>query len=220
MLYNVDSMNIIRNYIYEGIISSYGAHNEPNATPIGFIFKEPEKIQLLLYKGTRILDGVINSKCGVVNITHDTELFYKTAFKEANPNGKLPRGLFQQAKKINAPFITSADINLEFVVESKTEHNDKTLLVCRIVNVKKKRAHEIQPYSRGLFATMESIIHATRIKAFFAEGKNEKAEELIKLVKHYRELVRRVSPDSTYFKIVEELMNKFELWRRNSAGNS
>ena len=212
-------MNVIKNCIYEGIISSYGAHKEPNVAPVGFVFKKPRKIQLFLYKGTRTLDNLINSKCGTVNITHDAELFYKTAFKEVNPNGKLPRKLFQQAKKINAPLITQADFNLEFVVERITEHNDRTLLLCRIVNIK-KNLKEMQPYSRGLFATIESIIHATRIKAFFVEGRNKDAEELIKLVKHYRELVKRVSPDSTYSEIVDELIKKSGLWRRNSAGNS
>lgn len=219
MVHKVDSMNIIRNCIYEGIITSYGTHNEPNAAPIGFVFKEPRKIHLHLYKKTRTLDNLINSKCGVVNITHNAELFYKTTFKEANPKGELSRKLFQQAKKINAPLITPANFNLEFVVERITEHNDRTLLVCRIVNIK-KNSEEIQPYSRSLFATIESIIHATRIKAFFANGKNKDAEELIKLVKHYRKLVRRVSPDSNYLEIIDELIKKFSLWRRNSAGNS
>ncbi len=70
-----------------------------------------------------------------------------------------------------------------------------------------------------MFATIESIIHTTRIKAFFTEGKNKEAEELIKLVEYYKKLVKRVSPDSKYLKIVEDLIDKFDLWRRNSAAN-
>lgn len=218
MLHKVDSMNIIKNCNYEGIISSYGANNKPNATPIGFVFQDSKELHLFLYKGTGTLDNLICTKCGVVNITHDAELFYKTAFKESNPFGKLPLELFQRAEKVNAPLIPSARINIEFIVDSITELNDKTVLICKIVNIK-KNFKEIEPYSRSLFATIESIIHATRIKAFFTEGKNKEAEELIKLVEHYRKLVRRVSPDSKYLKTVEDLIVKFDLWRRNSAAN-
>lgn len=213
-----NDLEIIEDCIFEVIVSSYGLDNKPNAAPAGIIYKGSDKFHLFSYKGSRTLNNLTNLKCGVVNITFDARLFYRTAFKEANPNGKLPTSLFEKSKKINAPIIASTNFNLEFLVERIEEGDDKTLFNCRIISFKKNVSKTV-PYTRGLFATIESIIHATRIRVFLIEGKNKEAGELIELVRYYRELIKRVSPNSDYLEIVEELLNKFDLWRKNSASN-
>ena len=68
-------------------------------------------------------------------------------------------------------------------------------------------------YSRGAHAVIEAIIHSTRIKEFLAKGKTKKTSKLIQLVNHYKELIQRVSPDSDYEKIINELQNKINKWK-------
>jgi hypothetical protein len=212
-------MKIINNCIYETIISSYGPDKKPNAAPFGVIFKNSKIFHIFLYKGSITLSNLVFSKCGVLNITHDIELFYRTAFEDYN-DFTVKKPLFQKAEYINAPLIASADFNLEFIVDEIKEENFKTLMVCRIVKIKKNTNATVQPYTRGFFAALESIIHSTRIKYFFKEGNNAEAEKLIRLIDHYREVARRVSPDSIYVKIIEKLMKRFNTWRRASASNN
>ncbi len=214
-----DNMRLIKNCIYEAIISSYGKNNETNATPIGIVFKSPKIFHIQLYKGSKTLNNLIISKCGVVNITHDIELFYNTAFKDEIDNCILKKTLFKKAESVNAPLIASADLNIEFVVEGIKEDNLKTVMICRVVKIK-ENAKTIWPYTRCFFAALESIIHATRIKTFFKEGNRKRAEELTKFVHYYRELIERIFPGSIYLKIVEELIDKIDSWRKNCASNS
>jgi len=108
---------------------------------------------------------------------------------------------------------------LEFLVETIEEIKTKTIFKCRIIHIEKNDVKSI-PYTRALFATIESIIHATRIKVFVAEGEYEKADELLELVNHYKNLIKRLSPDSIYSKIMQNLINQCEKWRKDSASIS
>jgi hypothetical protein len=213
-------MKIINNCVYETIISSYGPDKKPNAAPFGVIFKNSKVFHISLYKGSTTLNNLVFSKCGVVNITHDIELFYRTSFKEDYEDITVKESLFQKAESVNAPLIASADFNLEFTIDEVKEESFKTFMVCRIVKIKENTNAIVQPCTRGFFATLESIIHSTRIKYFFKEGKNAEAEKLIKLIGHYREVAKRVSPNSIYVKIIEKLMRRFDTWRRTSASNN
>lgn len=212
-------MKIINYCIYETIISSYGHDKKPNAAPFGVVFKNSKIFHVFLYEGSKTLSNLVFSKCGVVNITQDIELFYRTAFEDYDDSAK--KLLFQKAECINAPLISTADFNLEFIVdEIKKKDKFKTLMVCRIVKIRENTNATIQPITRGFFAALESIIHSTRIKHFFKEGKNAEAEKLIRLIEHYREVARRVSPDSVYVEIIEKLMKSFDIWRKASASNN
>jgi len=215
----ISGLNVINRCIYEVIISTYGLNKRPNAAPSGLKFSDPDKFQLEIYKGSKTLQNLIEQKCGVANITYDAEVFYYTALKEENPERVLSKITFQKSHKVQAPLIKEANFNLEFLVEVIEEIKTKTIFKCRIIHIKKNDVKQI-PYTRALFATLESIIHATRIKVFVAEGKYEKADELLELINHYKKLIKRVSPNSIYSKIMQDLINQCEKWRKNSAGIS
>ena len=214
----LERMKIINNCIYETIISSYGHDKKPNAAPFGVVFKNSKIFHVFLYEGGKTLSNLIFSKCGVVNITQNIELFYRTAFEDCDDSAK--KILFQKAECINAPLISTADFNLEFIVDEIKKDKFKTLMVCKIVKIRENTNVIIQPITRGFFAALESIIHSTRIKHFFKEGKNAEAEKLIGLIGHYREVARRVSPDSVYVEIIEKLMKSFDIWRKASASDN
>ena len=217
---NLGIIKINNNCIFETIISTYGPTKDPSAAPIGVIFKSAEIFHILMYKGSTTLRNLIFSKCGVVNITFDIELFYKATFKEDIDNLKFKKPLFQRAECVDAPVITSAAVNLEFVVEKIKKKSLKTFMVCRIVKIKENSSALILPYTRGFFAALESIIHSTRIKYLLKEGKNAEADRLIRLIEYYKEVAIRVSPDSIYIKIIENLIKKIGAWRRVSASNN
>jgi hypothetical protein len=213
---HINDLNLVNRCIYEVIISTYGLNKNPNAAPTGLKFLDPDKFQLEMYEGSKTLQNLIEYKCGVANITYDAEVFYYTALKEENPERALSKITFQKSHKVQAPLIKEANFNLEFLVEVIEEIKTKTIFKCRIIHIEKNNVKLI-PYTRALFATIESIIHATRIKVFIAEREYEKADELLELVNHYKNLIKRVSPDSIYSKLMQDLINQCEKWRKNSA---
>jgi len=215
----INDLSIIKRCIYEVIISTYGLNKKPNAAPTGLKFIDSDKFQLEMYKGSKTLQNLTEHKCGVANVTYDAEVFYYTALKEENPERMPSKITFQKSHKVQAPLIKEANFNLEFLVEAIEETKTKTIFKCRIIHVEKNDV-ELTPYTRALFATIESIIHATRIKVFIAEREYEKADELLALVKHYKNLIKRVSSNSIYSKIMQDLINQCEKWRINSASIS
>ncbi len=215
----ISELNLINGCIYEVIISTYGLREKPNAAPMGLKFSDPDKFQLKMYKGSKTLQNLRENKCGVVNITYDPEVFYYTALKEEEPEKVLSKITFQKSHKVKAPLIKEANFNLEFLVEAINETKTETIFECIIIHIEKNNVKTI-PYTRSLFATIESIIHATRIKAFVSEGEYEKADELLDLVNHYKNLIKRVSPNSIYSKIMQDLTNQCKKWRKDSASIS
>jgi hypothetical protein len=75
-------------------------------------------------------------------------------------------------------------------------------------------AHIPQVYCRALPLTLEAIIHATRIKAFFSTPEKQKeAADLLELIKNDARVVGRVAPDSEYTAVMANLLGRIDSWR-------
>lgn len=64
----------------------------------------------------------------------------------------------------------------------------------------------IAPYCRSIFATIESIIHATRVREYLKKGDYRKAQKLMDMIQYYGNLVHRVAPGSKEAKILHDLI--------------
>jgi hypothetical protein len=155
-------------------------------------------------------------KCGVVNVTSDPELFYRTAFKEANPNGMVPHEWFEKAETVDAPKMSAAEAYIEVAVADVTSLDaERAEVLC---DVKLVQAASVLPkaYCRALFATVEAIVHATRVEAFIAHGDRRKREQALKLletIRECRDVVNRVAPNSGYSEIMADLNQRIASWR-------
>jgi hypothetical protein len=175
-----------------------------------------QRVVLKIYTSSLTYKNLCSKKCGVVNVTNDAELFYRTTFKEVNPNGKLPQDLFEKAEIIDAPRLCAADAHIEVVVsEIKQLDYERANVVCDVRHV---QASSIFPkaYCRALFATVEAIVHATRVKVFITHGDKQKREQALKLletIKGCNDIVNRVAPNSHYSEIMTDLNQKINSWR-------
>src|SRR4030042_727868 len=52
-------------------------------------------------------------RCAVINVTSNAELFFRTAFKEANNDGEMPLEWFEKAETVDAPRLRMADAFIE-----------------------------------------------------------------------------------------------------------
>jgi len=198
---------------YEIILSTYCDDGQPNAAPMGIKFLRRKRVFIKLFKGTRTLNNIMKRRCAIANVTSDPFLFYKTTFKEKN---QLSPNYFFRSKIIDAPYLRSADGYIQMTLgtcKHKRSHVETEFHIKRI-HLKKTRS---DLYSRGAHALIEVIIHSTRIKEFLAKGNTKKTNKLIQLVNHYKELIERVSPDSDYEKIINEIQTRINKWKNEKS---
>ena len=205
-----------REMITETIISTYDDQRQANAAPMGVTIKNTKQIVLRIYTSSSTYKNLQVKRCAVVNVVTDPELFYQTAFKYNETKSSLPREWFEKAELVDAPRLRKAEAYIEVAVDAISPLKDgRAEITCE---VKLIRASKILPkvYCRALFATIEAIIHATRVEVFMEQGHREKKEQalkLIELIEEYNNVVNRVAPNSHYSEIMEDLIGHINSWR-------
>lgn len=200
--------------IAETIVTTYDKAGNPNAAPIGVIMKDQQHILINLFNSTLTHNNIQANSCAVINLTNDIEIFYKTAFKEMNPGGKLPLEWFEKAKVVNAPRLLLADATIEVstnnlisISENKTQAEFNLELVLAKLNYP-------QVHSRAMSQTLEAILHATRVKALLSNKKEKnRVSKLLEIIANCNETVNRVAPNSKYSLIMSDLMNRIGSWQ-------
>jgi hypothetical protein len=205
-----------RDIIAETIISTYNAQRQANAAPMGVTIKNAKQIVLRIYTSSLTYKNLQVKRCAVVNVVTDPDLFYQTAFKCDETKGGLPLEWFEKTKLVDAPRLLKAEAYVEVVVDAVRPLKDgRAEITCK---VKLIRASKILPkvYCRASFATIEAIIHATRVEVFMKHGDRQKKKQALKLIELIGEcnnIVNRVAPNSRYSEIMEDLTQHINSWR-------
>jgi hypothetical protein len=202
--------------IVETVVSTYDVEGQPNAAPMGATMEGYGRVVFRIYTSSLTYKNLKAKRCAVVNVTSDAEVFYRTAFKEANPNGGLPLEWFERAETVDAPRLRTSDAHVEVaVVEEAPFDAERVDILCEVKLVK---ALTVLPkaYCRALCATIEAIVHATRVKVFISDSDGQKREQALKLldtIKECRAVVNRVAPCSRYSEIMADLTQRADQWR-------
>lgn len=202
--------------IVETVVSTYNADGQPNAAPMGAVMDSPQRLAFRIYTSSLTYKNLQSKRCAVVNVTSDAEVFYRTAFKEANPNGKLPLDWFEGAETVDAPKLRAADAHIEVAVANAMPlDSERAEVFCDVTLI---HAATVLPkaYCRALSATIEAIIHATRVKVFIGHADRQKQEQALKLletIKKCHDIVNRVAPRSRYSEIMADLTQHVDSWR-------
>lgn len=207
----LEDLGFSKGVILETIVSTYDFEEQPTAAPMGVTTMDMQHVIIKPYSSTLTFKNLCLQRSAVINLTSNPELFYRTAFKEVNQEGRVPLEWFGKAEVVNAPKIISADAFIEVSVSDVKFLGERAEVLC---DVKLVRFSKVLPraYCRATFATIEAIIHATRVKVFLDKGEYEEAERLIKLIRHYGSVVDHVAPDSTCSKILADLIQRANLW--------
>jgi len=215
---SLDDLGFLKGSIGETIVSTYDADGQPTAAPMGVVMAGNERLRIRPYLSSLTYKNLQAKRCAVVNVTSDPELFYLTAFKEANPDGKLSPELFEKAETVDAPRLRAADAFIEVsVAENGSFGAERAEFLCAVQLVTASKALP-KAYCRAQFATIEAIIHATRIKPFLRGDKQERerAFRLLELVEICSDVVNRTAPNSRYSEIMADLTQRINLWRKES----
>lgn len=207
-------LGFLKSMIFEAIVSTYNQDGSPNAAPMGAIMQNQHTISLNIFNSSETNRNLKTNKCAVINFTNNIEVFYKTTFKEANPTGKLPQEWFEKAKTVNAPKLQLSDATIDVSVASmEPMGTEKTNFSCSIVKINVDKMYP-QIYCRAMAITLEAIIHATRVKAFVNDEKQQKnVNALLQLIGNNNNVVNRVAPNSMYATIMADLTKRIDSWR-------
>jgi uncharacterized protein len=201
--------------ISEAIVSTSNKDGTSNAAPMGVTMQNDQQISLNLFNSSSTSRNLQTNRCGVINLTSNIDVFYKTAFKEANSDGKLPQDWFIKGEAVTAPKLRFADATIDFSVSKMQPlSQDKTEFICNIelVTAPKKCP---QVYCRAMSATLEAIIHATRVKVFIGDAAEiERVSKLFEMIENCNDVVERVAPNSAYSTVMSDLIERIDSWRR------
>lgn len=203
--------------IFETILSTYNQNGNPNAAPMGVTMQNEQQIFINIYNSSSTIKNLQANKSAVINLTNNIDYYYKSAFKEVNPNEKLPREWFEKAEAVNAPKLKSADATIEVeVIEMVPIDSLKTKTLCSVKRISASKVYP-QANSRAMAATLEAVIHATRIRILAGDPKEQKhVSRLLELIKNCNDVVKHSAPNSIYSEIMSDLMKKVDLWRKST----
>jgi uncharacterized protein len=200
--------------IFETIVSTYNPDGTANAAPMGTTMHDPQTLNLTIFNSSQTSRNLKTHKSAVINLTNNIDFFYKTAFKETNPEGRLPQEWFEKAEKVNAPKLRLADATVEVsVTDIAMAGTEKTNFFCRIEETTAAKMFP-QVHCRAMALTLEAIIHATRVKVFVKDDKQQKnVGKLLVMIENSNEVVNRVAPNSAYSAVMADLMKRIDSWR-------
>lgn len=216
---DLTDLGFLKGVIAETVVSTYSPDGQPNAAPMGAIMDSLQRIIIRIYTSSLTYKNLQLKRCAVVNVTSDAELFYRTAFKEANTDGEMPQEWFEKAETVDAPRLKMADAFIEVnVVKTSPLDAERAEATCKVKLIK---AQKVLPkvYCRALFATIEAILHATRIKPFLA-GDEREQKQALKLLKKFeicRDIVKHAAPNSPYSEIMSDLTTMIDSWRKDKG---
>ncbi|MEM3737076.1 MAG: DUF447 family protein [Candidatus Bathyarchaeia archaeon] len=196
----------------EVIVSTYNGRGEPNAAPMGVTLEEG-RLVIRPYLTSHTYLNLVVKGCGVVNLTSDPELFYRTAVKGRSEMEAVPCEWFIAAESVDAPRLKGAEAYLEFQVVGQSKISvERAQFICVASRLEVKKVYP-KPYSRATFALIESIIYATKVREYLSSGRVKEVEPLLLLINHYKDLIGRVAPASRYALLMADLVSKVESWR-------
>ena len=205
--------------ITENIVSTYNMDGQPNAAPMGVTMENAQHMTIKPYTSTLTYKNLQLKRCAVINVTANPELYYRTAFKEANPKGRIPQEWFEKAETVDAPKLRMADAHIEVsVAEISSFDAERATALCQVKLIQAPKALP-KAYCRASSATIEAIIHATRVKILISD-KNERkyVHRLLEMIKSCNDVVNRVAPKSRYAEIMADLTKRVDSWRVKSEG--
>jgi hypothetical protein len=203
--------------ITETIVSTYNVEGQPNAAPMGVTMENSQRIAIRPYTSALTYKNLQLKRCAVINVTANPELYYRTAFKETNPKGRIPQEWFEKAETVDAPKLRMADAHIEVSVADITAFDaERAVATCQVRLIK---APKVLPkvYCRASSAIIEAVIHATRVQVLVNDRNEQKhVRRLLEMIKNCNEVVNRVAPNSRYSEIMADLTKRIGSWRAKS----
>ncbi|WP_298522730.1 DUF447 domain-containing protein [uncultured Methanobrevibacter sp.] len=184
---------------YETIITTHNSEGVQNAAPIGVICSGPDKVVCRIFKGSHTLDNICSQREFVVNITHNSELFYKSTL------GNLPEDQFisdDSIKGIQAYFKCEVTSLKQAVKRSDPIKKKDEAIVIKADVVELNINSDVKAFNRGFGHVIESLSNYSR----FDLVDDAKKQSYIESFREAKRVVRKIGyrEDIKAMKAIEE----------------
>jgi hypothetical protein len=211
-LLRLNDLGFRKGVVAETVVSTYNPDGSSNAAPMGVFMVDDEHVSVNFYNSSQTLANVKANKAAVLNLTRDIAVYYRSAFKDANPASKLPEDWFTVGDVVKAPILWSAEATVAVTLEGlSTVDFDRTTAMFKVhrVGIDTNQRYYPKIYCRAFGATIEAIIHATRVEALAGvKAEQKRVDESLRQIDVCNDVVRRVAPDSEYSVIMADLMKR------------
>lgn len=201
-----DSLDILPNTIYEVIVTTYDKNGEANAAPMGITFDEENRVIIRPFLETKTYENLNKNKECIVNFIYDPVLFVKaTLFKD-----ELSSKDFLKTPDINAPILLTNEKNCFAVkILNESEESGRAIFTGKIIQ-SQLNLTLVKPITRAFSSLLEILIHTTRVIHYKkTEGASSpEVKELLKMIDHHVDIIKRVTSDKLYFDLVEKILTK------------
>lgn len=209
LMVKLSDLGFQKQVIVETIVSTYNANEDSNAAPMGVTMIDEEHLFIDFFNSSSTLGNVKSKRSIVVNLTGAIDVFYRAAFKEANPDGKLPQEWFRKADLVNAPKLAEAEATIEasiYNLEVLNKEKNRASFKVRCCEALKRYP---VVYCRAFGVTLEAIILATRVEVLENEPQEqERVKALLSKIKDCDSVVSRVAPNSSYSVVMADLQKR------------
>ncbi|MCW4025356.1 MAG: DUF447 family protein [Candidatus Bathyarchaeota archaeon] len=218
MTVQMEDLGFSKGIIEEVVLSTCSVDGQPNAAPMGVTLQDEQHFSVDLFSPSQTFRNIKTNRYAVINLISNIEAFYRSAFKETNPEGKLPTEWFEKSHCVNAPKLCFADATVEVSVEhmepNAAENTGKTRVMFKVEFVDAPMKYP-QAFNRAMSLTMEAIINATRVKAFLDDPEQQyQVAKLLEAINNYRQIVNRVAPNSAYSAVMDDLTSRIDMWKK------
>lgn len=198
---------IIKNgVLYEAILTAMYT-NELYAAPVGFI-KRNNEVWIKAYKGSKLSEVVSSCNVVVLNVTHEPELFVKTALKgerivqfDASREITVVDGLPLFTRGIYHIVLEKADI---------VDCGEYIIAKYVIKETRPSNSAEIEPYSRCYSSLIELLIYATKAKGV---KDYEKKSQYANKAERFLEIISKTCSEE-YIDVAKRLQVLIGRWLR------
>jgi hypothetical protein len=207
----LSQIGFVEGEVVETILSTLSKQEQPNAAPMGVWVGKESRLFIRPYQETQTALNLENNPDAVINLTQDPELFLAMAFKQELSD--VEAVVFEPSKVVNAPRIRGVDGVLEVTVTSEKKgesmHPFKEFL-CEVKHIDFLTQTPLA-YSRSRSAAIESVIHATKIRALYKNDQH-RAKGIALQIDQLHELVERIAPKSPSAEVIRRIRSLLPKW--------
>jgi len=201
----LDQMGFDYGSTIETILTTWNHDRTVNAAPMGVIRNIKDQIIIKPYKSSNTYRNMLRKEEACINLTQDSEIFLKTAFKDEN------LGSFSIKK--GELFLDGSDASIILkIINFEFEDENRFAFKCEIQKIITKKRIPVG-FSRGKNNAIEAIIHASHIRYKINESGEDIRTDLINF-NYNIQIIRKVSAsNSIEMKVANKLESLVEKWR-------
>ncbi|NHI91763.1 MAG: DUF447 family protein [Candidatus Lokiarchaeota archaeon] len=202
-------LHVIPNTIYEFLITTQNDKdaNDPNypynIAPMGIEFNDEKTFYLRPFKNTKTYKNLLKNVHFTINVCQEVEIFYNCIFFKEY----FKKDQFNLDEKTETPFLINSIASMTCkIISEKSISSERAQFECELESLVSWNEF-CEPPCRARNLVLEALIHFTRLK-IIKDGKRK--EFLMKLIYEYQDIIKRISENETYVKIIDKIVERIK----------